>query len=143
MTPEHRLAELRELFLSAPVSTEARVLAVALSLVLVGTVLWLVKRRTLREEYTPIWLLVAFAMALVSIASPLLQTLTRAIGAWTQSSALFFFGQLFLVAICLNYAVRLSRLTVQVKNLGQELAVLRAELEDAGGRGAAGPPLQP
>ena len=143
MTPEHRLAELRELFLSAPVSTEARVLAVALSLVLVGTVLWLVKRRTLREEYTPIWLLVAFAMALVSIASPLLHTLTRAIGAWTQSSALFFFGQLFLVAICLNYAVRLSRLTLQVKNLGQELAVLRAELEDAGGSGAAGPPLQP
>jgi len=143
MTPEHRMAELRELFLSAPVSTEARVLAVALSLVLVGTVLWLVKRRTLREEYTPIWLLVAFAMTLVSVASPLLQMLTRAIGAWTQSSALFFFGQLFLVAICLNYAVRLSRLTVQVKNLGQELAVLRAELEDAGGRGAAGPPLQP
>jgi len=143
MTPEHRMAELRELFLSAPVSTEARVLAVALSLVLVGTVLWLVKRRTLREEYTPIWLLVAFAMTLVSIASPLLQMLTRAIGAWTQSSALFFFGQLFLVAICLNYAVRLSRLTVQVKNLGQELAVLRAELEDAGGRGAAGPSLQP
>jgi hypothetical protein len=143
MTPEHRMAELRELFLSAPVSTEARVLAVALSLALVGTVLWLVKRRTLREEYTPIWLLVAFAMTLVSIASPLLQMLTRAIGAWTQSSALFFFGQLFLVAICLNYAVRLSRLTVQVKNLGQELAVLRAEFEDAAAGDAAGPPLQP
>jgi hypothetical protein len=140
MTPEHRMTELRELFLSAPASAETRVLAVTLSLVLVGIVLWLVKRRTLREEYTPIWLLVAFAMALVSIASPLLQMLTRAIGAWTQSSALFFFGQLFLVAICLNYAVRLSRLTLQVKNLGQELAVLRAELEDAGGRGASPSP---
>jgi hypothetical protein len=128
MTPEHRMTELRELFLSAPASAETRVLAVTLSLVLVGIVLWLVKRRTLREEYTPIWLLVAFAMALVSIASPLLQMLTRAIGAWTQSSALFFFGQLFLVAIC------------QVKNLGQELAVLRAELEDAGGRGASPSP---
>jgi hypothetical protein len=140
MTPEQRMAELHELFLSAPASAETRALAVTLSLVLVGIVLWLVKRRTLREEYTPIWLLVAFAMALVSIASPLLQMLTRAIGAWTQSSALFFFGQLFLVAICLNYAVRLSRLTLQVKNLGQELAVLRAELEDAGGsRGSPAP----
>lgn len=141
MTPEQRMAELHELFLSAPASAETRVLAVTLSLVLVGIVLWLVKRRTLREEYTPIWLLVAFAIALVSIVSPLLQMLARAIGAWTQSSALFFFGQLFLVAICLNYAVRLSRLTLQVKNLGQELAVLRAELEDAGaGREAPAPP---
>jgi hypothetical protein len=117
------------------------VLAVILSLILVGTVLWLVKRRTLREEYTPIWLLVACAIALVSIASPLLQTLTRAIGAWTQSSALFFFGQLFLVAICLNYAVRLSQLTLQVKNLVQEVAVLRAELEDATARAPSAPQL--
>lgn len=137
MTPEQRMAELRELFLTAPAPTETRVLAVVLSLALVATVLWLVKRRTLREEYTPIWLLVAFAIALVSIASPLLQALTRAIGAWTQSSALFFFGQLFLVAICLNYAVRLSQLTLQVKNLVQELAVLRAEFEAANPRGAA------
>ena len=131
MTPEQRLAELRELFLTAPAPVEVRVLAVVLSLLLTGTVLWLVKRRTLREEYTPIWLLVAFAIALVSLVSPLLQALTRAIGAWTQSSALFFFGQLFLVAICLNYAVRLSQLTLQVKNLVQEVAVLRAEIEEA------------
>jgi predicted PurR-regulated permease PerM len=128
MTPEQRLAELRELFLTAPAPVEVRVL-------------WLVKRRTLREEYTPIWLLVAFAIALVSLVSPLLQALTRAIGAWTQSSALFFFGQLFLVAICLNYAVRLSQLTLQVKNLVQEVAVLRAEIEDATRRAPSAPQL--
>ena len=141
MTPEQRLAELRELFLTAPAPVEVRVLAVVLSLLLTGTVLWLVKRRTLREEYTPIWLLVAFAIALVSLVSPLLQALTRAIGAWTQSSALFFFGQLFLVAICLHYAVRLSQLTLQVKNLVQEVAVLRAELEDATARAPSAPRL--
>jgi hypothetical protein len=141
MTPEQRLAELRELFLTAPAPVEVRVLAVVLSLLLTGTVLWLVKRRTLREEYTPIWLLVAFAIALVSLVSPLLQALTRAIGAWTQSSALFFFGQLFLVAICLNYAVRLSQLTLQVKNLVQEVAVLRAEIEGATERAPSAPQL--
>lgn len=140
MTPELRMAELRELFLNAPAPAAPRLLAVVLSLALVAIVLWLVKRRTLREEYTPIWILVAFAIALVSIVSPLLQVLTRAIGAWTQSSALFFFGQLFLVAICLNYAVRLSRLTVQIKNLGQELALLRAEVEDKPERSALAPP---
>ena len=140
MTPELRMAELRELFLNAPAPAAPRLLAVVLSLALVAIVLWLVKRRTLREEYTPIWILVAFTIALVSLVSPLLQGLTRAIGAWTQSSALFFFGQLFLVAICLNYAVRLSRLTVQIKNLGQELALLRAEVEDKPERSALAPP---
>jgi hypothetical protein len=138
MTPDPRLAELRELFLSAPESTSTRLLAIALSLLLVGVVLRLVKRRELREEYTPIWLGVAFGIALLSLFRPLLHGLTRAVGAWTPSSALFFFGELFLVAICLGYAVRLSKLTLQVKNLAQELAVLRAELE-AGSRGSARP----
>jgi hypothetical protein len=130
MNHEARLAELRELFLAAPESAATRVLAIALSLALVAVVLALVKRRTLREEYTPIWLAVAGGIALLSIFNPLLHWLTRTIGAWTPSSALFFFGQVFLVGICLNYAVRLSKLTLDVKNLSQELAILRAEVED-------------
>jgi hypothetical protein len=131
MNPDPRLEELRQLFLEAPESTSTRVIAIVLSLLLVGAVLWLVRRRTLREEYTPIWMGVALGIAALSLVPSLLVWLTRAVGAWTPSSALFFFGELFLLAICLNYAVRLSGLTLQVKNLAQELAVLRGELEAA------------
>ena len=127
MTPD----QLRELYLTTPASFETRAIAILLSLGLVALVLWLVRRRSLREEYTPIWLGVALAVALVSAVSPLLHWLARAVGAWTPSSALFFFGQIFLVAICLNYAVRLSQLTVQVKNLTQELALLRVAADEA------------
>lgn len=132
MELDPRLIELRELLLSAPESSSTRVLFVSLSLLLAATVLWLVRRRTLREEYTPIWLAVAAAITLLSLSRSLLDFVTRSIGAWTPSSALFFFGELFLVAICLNYAVRLSRLALEVKNLAQELAVLRAELDRRG-----------
>jgi hypothetical protein len=135
MTPERRLEELRQLFMEAPESTATRVLAIVLSLLLVAAVLWLVRRRTLREEYTPIWMAVALGIALLSLVPSLLVWLTGAVGAWTPSSTLFFFGELFLLAICLNYAVRLSGLTLQVKNLAQELAVLRGELEAARSRG--------
>ena len=132
MVTDPRLIELRELLMLAPESTSTRVLFISLSLVLVATVLRLVKRRTLREEYTPIWLGVALAISVLSLSRPLLYFVTRSIGAWTPSSALFFFGELFLVAVCLNYAVRLSKLTLQMKNLAQELAVLRGELESRG-----------
>jgi Uncharacterized conserved protein (DUF2304) len=50
------------------------------------------------------------------------------IGAWTPSSTLFLLAQLFLVALCLNYAVRLSTLTSRVTSLVQEVALLRAEI---------------
>ena len=126
MGNELRLEELRAIFLSAPESTSTRVLAALISLALVVIVLALVRRRVLREEYTPIWLMVAFGIALLSLFNPLLTWLTRALGAWTPSSAIFFLGQVFLVAICLNYAVRLSGLVLQVKNLSQEVAILRA-----------------
>jgi hypothetical protein len=88
-----------------------------------------VRRRVLREEYTPIWMGVALALVVVTLRLDWLFALTRAIGAWTPSSVVFFLGEVFLVAICLNYAVRLSKAGVQMKNLAQELALLRAQLE--------------
>jgi len=125
LTPE----QLRELFLSVSDPGRARVLALASSFSLVAAVLWLVRRRSLREEYTPIWMGVAAALLVVSLRLDLLHALTRATGAWSSSSLVFFLGELFLVAICLNYAVRFSRVGLQVKNLAQELALLRARLD--------------
>jgi len=124
-----QLQELRELFLAAPESDAARFMAIAFSFALVATVLWMVRRGSLREEYTPIWMAVAFSLLLVSLRMEILHTLTRALGAWTTSSTLFFLGLFFLVLICLNYSVRFSRTSIQLKNLAQEVALLRAELE--------------
>lgn len=123
------LARLRELFLDNPDLEHTRWLALSISLALVAAVLWLVRRRRLREEYTPIWLLVSGALVFVSLRLDVLRELTRAIGAWTPSSTVFFLGELFLVAICLNYAVRLSRAGLLIKNLAQEVAILRAQMD--------------
>jgi hypothetical protein len=131
MTDEQQLEQLRRLFLSAPESDSARMIAIAASGVMVVTVLWLVRRRVLREEFTPIWVGVAAALTLVSVRGDLLHGLTRAIGAWTSSSTLFALGELALLLICLSYAIRLSRQSTQIKNLAQELALLRARVEEA------------
>lgn len=122
-------AELREVFLAAAEPNAVRALALTVSLVLVAVVLWLVRRRGLREEYTPIWMGVALALVVVSIRLDWLHVIARAIGAWTLSSVIFFLGEVFLVAVCLNYAVRLSQADVQIKNLAQEIALLRTRMD--------------
>jgi len=138
--PEHQqLLELRELFLVTSMSTPARVLLIAFSVALALTVLWLVRRRRLREEYTPIWLAAAAAVVIVAIRVDLLYALTRAIGAWAPSSTIFFVGEVFLLAICLNFAVRLSTMSGQIKNLAQEVTLLRARLEPPRGAGSPRP----
>jgi uncharacterized membrane protein len=123
------VAALRETFLAAPESTATRVLAAVLALGVVALVLWLVKSRRLRLELTPIWILGAVGLAVLSASFDLLRALTRLIGAWTPSATLFFLSVTFLGLVCLVYAVRISRLVIQVKNLAQELAILRAEME--------------
>lgn len=130
MNDPAELAHLRELFLTSTDLEATRWLALTISTALVVCVLWLVRRRRLREEYTPIWIAVSAALVVLSLRLEWLRELTRAIGAWTPSSTVFFLGELFLVAICLNYAVRLSRAGMQIKNLAQELAILRARVDE-------------
>lgn len=124
-----QLEQLRELFLSAPESDAVRVMAVVASVSLVSVVLWLVRRRVLREEYTPIYMGTAFALLIVSIRFEILREITKALGAWTTSSTIFFLGEVFLFLICLNYAVRLSQTSLRIKNLAQEVTLLRARID--------------
>jgi hypothetical protein len=109
MSQGDELNRIRELFLQAPESRTTGILAIVLSTLVLVTVLVLVRQRKLREEYTPIWVVLALLMTAVSLRLDLLRLVTRAIGAWTPSSTLFFLGELFLMGICLNYAVRFSR----------------------------------
>ena len=129
MTELERLEELRTLFLGAPESTATRTLAVIGSLLVAAVVLHLVRRRKLREEYTPIWLGVSLGLLMISLVPNLLMMLTELVGAWTPSSTIFFMGEIFLLTICLNFAVRLSRTSVQIRSLGREIAILRARLD--------------
>jgi hypothetical protein len=129
MTPTD-LAALRETFLSAPIPWSTRIMAFWVSLSLFIVVLWLVRRRSLSEQYTPIWLVAATGLMILNIWPRPLFAMTRAFGAWSHASTLFYVGLLFLVALCLSYAVRLSALTLQVKNLAQEISLLRAQAEE-------------
>jgi hypothetical protein len=121
--------ELRELFLAQHEADSTQWMALVLSLGLFAVVLWLVRRRSLQEEYTPIWMGVALALLVISFRIDILWAFTRAVGAWTTSSTVLYLAVAFLVAISLNYAVRLSRESIRLKNLAQDMALLRAQVE--------------
>ena len=126
MNPSPLTADtMRNLALSQPDAWMTRLIAITVCLTLLGTVLFLVQRGRLREEYSPIWILVSTGMLIVTGSLEVLRQLTEAIGAWTPSSTLFFFGLLFLLILSLNYAVRLSGMSLQIKLLAQEVALLR------------------
>jgi len=106
------------------------VFALITSLVTFLFILELVRRRRLREEYSWLWLLTAGVMIVLVVWFRLLMIVTRLIGAVTPLNTLLLFAVLFLLAIAVHYSVIVSRLTTQVKNLAQELALLSARLDE-------------
>ncbi len=111
-----------------------------LSLLLLAVVLELVRRRTLRVEYSWLWIAACLTSMLLIVRYDLLVWLTAVVGAVVPTSTLFFLCILFLALLCLHYSIRISHLTHQVKDLAQELAILRAEMEAAAAADPAAPP---
>jgi Mg2+/citrate symporter len=114
------------------VTPTQRVFAVLASLGTFAVIIELVRRRKLREEYAFLWVVTSVGMVLLSAWYGLIEWVTRAIGAVTVTTTLFVFALLFLLLISVHFTTVLSRLTVQIRRLTQELAILQASRGDTG-----------
>ncbi len=110
-----------------------KIFAVLVSILIMVLVVELVRRRRLREEYSWLWLLTCAMIVLLVIWYDLLVIITHFIGAVAPTTTLFIFGLLFLMLISLHYSIQISKLSHQVKEMGQQLALLRGQLEDPKG----------
>lgn len=95
----------------------------------------LVRKRRLREEYSVLWLVTSLLMFVLVIRYEWLVALTGFIGAGLPTTTLFIGALVFLMLIAVQFSIKISQLTGQVKNLAQENALLRAELTDPEGCG--------
>lgn len=109
-----------------------QIFAITASIVIVLLVFELVRRKRLREEYTWLWMLSAATIFIITVRYDLLIAITNLIGAVLPTTTLFLFGILFLYLINLHYAVKMTTLSEQVKNLAQAYALLEAELREHG-----------
>jgi Uncharacterized conserved protein (DUF2304) len=114
-----------------------RVFAIVISIITFLVVMELIRRRRLREEYAFLWVLTTVGMMLLATWYGLIEWITRLIGAVTVTTTVFIFALVFLLLISVHFTTVISRLTVQVRRLTQELAILQAE------RGRAGEPAAP
>jgi bacteriorhodopsin len=90
------------------------------------TIIELIRRRLLREEYAWLWFATGFAIFVLVIWYDLLRELSQLIGAKVVTTTLFLFALLFLILINIHYSIKISSLTNQVKDLAQALAIHRA-----------------
>jgi hypothetical protein len=117
-----------------------RVFAIVTSIGTFLVVMELIRRRRLREEYALLWVLTTVGMMVLATWYGLIERITQLIGAIAVTTTLFLFALIFLLLISVHFTTVISRLTVQVRRLTQELAILQASRERPGEAGAATPP---
>jgi len=100
------------------------------ALILLISVLELVRRRRLREQYSILWLLASVVILILASNRVLLDLLARAMKIAYPPSALFVVLLGFLLLITLHFSTVISRLTRDNESLAQEIAILRVQIRD-------------
>ena len=107
-----------------------KVAMMVICIIIFVLILDLVRRRKLREEYSWLWLLTSSALFALVIQYSWLELITEAMGAVLPTTTLFIGALVFLMFLSIQFSVRISRLTDQVKNMVQENALLREKIEE-------------
>lgn len=104
--------------------------AVGLGILMLATVLELVRKRKLREEFSYLWIGTAVLLMGLALEPRLLYLFQVAIGATKAVPTLFSGALVFLMLVSLMMSVHLSRLTFRNKRLNRELALQQEALEE-------------
>lgn len=108
-------------------TTTQKIFGTIMVLFLFSTIVYLVKKGKLREEYSWMWLLTGLVLFVIVIRYDFLLFISRLIGAKDPTNTLFIFGIVFLLFLCMHFAIKISLLTHEVKNLAQKISILEAE----------------
>jgi hypothetical protein len=111
---------------------EARVqiVAIVVSIGLLGVVLELVRRRRLMERYALLWLACAVILLALSVWRNGLELFADAVGVAYAPSALFLVALGFILLLLLHFSLVISRLADQTKVLAQRLGLVQHELDE-------------
>ena len=110
-------------------TVKQQIFSILVSLTVFFFTIDLVRKKRLREEYSLLWLGTSVLMLILIIKYDWLLAVTNLIGAVLPTTTLFLGSILFLVLLAVQFSMKISKLSNQVKDLVQENALLRYEFE--------------
>ena len=94
-----------------------------LAIVLAVVVVEALRRRRLSEGWALLWIGVAVAGLVLGLARPLVDRLSTSLGIAYGTSLVFALAIVFLVVVCINLSMQVSRLNRRVELLAEEVAL--------------------
>ena len=108
----------------------ARLFAMLVGVAVLLFVLNLVRTKKLKEEFALLWLLTAVVLVLTPLFIDYLDMIAYALGIEYPPALIFLLAIISLLLVFFQFSMRISRFSEQIKVLVQELALLRAQVED-------------
>ncbi len=109
--------------------TKAQILAVFVSLTLFFFILNLIRKKSIKEEYSLLWISVSLIFIVFSVWREGLDFFARLVGVAYPPAALFLILLVSIFLILIEFSVIISKLSDRNKNLAQELGLLKHEVE--------------
>jgi hypothetical protein len=108
-----------------------QMIAIVVSLSLFLYILYLVRKKKIKEEYSLLWLFSSFVFIFFSIWRDGLEYFAKLVGIAYPPAALFLILLLAIFLILIEFSVIISRLSEESKVLAQEVALLKLRLEES------------
>jgi len=104
-------------------------IAIAVSISLFLYILFLVRNKKIKEEYSLLWLFSSIVFIIFSIWRDGLEFFARLMGIAYPPAALFLILLLAVFLILIEFSINISKLAEKNKALAQELALMKNDLE--------------
>lgn len=99
------------------------ILVICLLLVIVS----MIRNKALELRYSLAWILVGCGILILDLFPGLMEVLAKLMGIASPVNMLFFLGFCFSLVIILVLTIAMSRMSVRIKNLAQEIALYESE----------------
>ncbi|MCP4164933.1 MAG: DUF2304 domain-containing protein [Chloroflexi bacterium] len=110
-------------------SPRARILLIVIGLIVLATVINLLRRRRLKEEYALLWLVAALSLLLAPLLIDPLDEIAFFLGVDYPPALFLGLGIVGLLLILFQVSLNISRFSDHIRVLTQEIAILRQRIE--------------
>jgi hypothetical protein len=111
-------------------SGRAHVLIIIATLATAWFILRLVRARQLRSKYALLWAVIGLLLLPLAAVPGVLNTVSGWLGVFYSPTIFLLLAVGFLFVVVVHYSWELSRLENRTRSLAEELALLRARLDD-------------
>lgn len=113
-----------------PIPLIQQLIAILISLALVGITVQLIRKHRLREEYALVWLFASFGILLLSIFGEFINQIANLVNVTYSPTLALVAGLLFALIVLLSQSVIISSQANRMRDLAQNVALLEWRLRE-------------